>query len=62
MVKGYDIILYGAFDRHNYGDLLFPLVMKRVIEQELPQKKVLIAGLINSNLSKSYKLIAVHPL
>lgn len=48
----YDIILYGAFDRHNYGDLLFPLIMKRVIEQELPQKKVLIAGLINSDLSK----------
>lgn len=48
----YDIILYGAFDRHNYGDLLFPLIMKRVIEQELPQKKVLVAGLINSDLSK----------
>lgn len=48
----HDIILYGAFDRHNYGDLLFPLIMKRVIEQELPQKKVLISGLINSDLSR----------
>ncbi|GHE89435.1 polysaccharide pyruvyl transferase family protein [Thalassotalea profundi] len=48
----HDIILYGAFDRHNYGDLLFPLIMKRVIEQELPQKKVLVTGLINSDLSK----------
>lgn len=58
----YDIILYGAFDRHNYGDLLFPLVMKRVIEQELPQKKVLIAGLINSNLSKygAHPTISIH--
>ncbi|WP_426369349.1 polysaccharide pyruvyl transferase family protein [Pseudocolwellia sp. HL-MZ7] len=47
-----DIILYGAFDRHNYGDLLFPLIMERVINDLHPKKKVLIAGLINSNLSK----------
>lgn len=47
-----DIILYGAFDRHNYGDLLFPLIMERVINELHPKKKVLIAGLINSDLSK----------
>jgi polysaccharide pyruvyl transferase WcaK-like protein len=47
----FDIILYGAFDRHNYGDLLFPLIMNRVIQQEFPEKKVVIAGLINSDLS-----------
>ncbi|WP_077287412.1 polysaccharide pyruvyl transferase family protein [Cognaticolwellia aestuarii] len=47
-----DIILYGAFDRHNYGDLLFPLIMERVINDLHPNKKVLIAGLINSDLSK----------
>lgn len=47
-----DIILYGAFDRHNYGDLLFPLIMERVINDLHPKKKVLIAGLINSDLSK----------
>ena len=47
-----DIILYGAFDRHNYGDLLFPLIMERVINHLHPEKKVLIAGLINSDLSK----------
>ena len=46
-----DIILYGAFDRHNYGDLLFPLIMGRVINEQFPEKKVLIAGLINSDLS-----------
>ena len=46
-----DIILYGAFDRHNYGDLLFPLIMERVINDQFPEKKVLIAGLINSDLS-----------
>jgi hypothetical protein len=47
----FDIILYGAFDRHNYGNLLFPLLMNRVIQQEFPEKKVVIAGLINSDLS-----------
>lgn len=47
-----DIILYGAFDRHNYGDLLFPLIMERVINDLHPKKKVLITGLINSDLSK----------
>jgi hypothetical protein len=47
----FDIILYGAFDRHNYGDLLFPLIMNRVIQQEFLEKKVVIAGLINSDLS-----------
>lgn len=47
-----DIILYGAFDRHNYGDLLFPLIMERVIKQQFPDKKVVIAGLIDSDLSE----------
>jgi len=47
----HDIILYGAFDRHNYGDLLFPLIMERVIAQEFPNKKISIAGLIDSDLS-----------
>ena len=47
-----DIILYGAFDRHNYGDLLFPLIMERVIKQQFPEKKVVVAGLIDSDLSE----------
>lgn len=48
----HDIILYGAFDRHNYGDLLFPLIMERVIAKQFPEKKVLVAGLIDSDLSQ----------
>ena len=47
-----DIILYGAFDRHNYGDLLFPLIMERVINEYFPNKKVVVAGLIDSDLSE----------
>lgn len=48
----FDIILYGAFDRHNYGDLLFPLIMTRVIQQELPNKHIVVAGLVKSNLAE----------
>jgi polysaccharide pyruvyl transferase WcaK-like protein len=51
-----DIILYGAFDRHNYGDLLFPLVMERMLSQKFPNKKVVVAGLIDSDLSEFYAL------
>jgi 23S rRNA pseudoU1915 N3-methylase RlmH len=47
-----DIVLYGAFDRHNYGDLLFPLVMERMLSQKFPNKKIVIAGLIDSDLSE----------
>jgi polysaccharide pyruvyl transferase WcaK-like protein len=46
-----DIILYGAFDRHNYGDLLFPLVMERILSQKFPSKIIVVAGLIDSDLS-----------
>jgi polysaccharide pyruvyl transferase WcaK-like protein len=47
-----DIVLYGAFDRHNYGDLLFPLVMERMLSQKFPNKKIVVAGLIDSDLSE----------
>ncbi|MBA6225819.1 polysaccharide pyruvyl transferase family protein [Colwellia sp. MB02u-18] len=57
-----DIILYGAFDRHNYGDLLFPLIMERVIKHQFPDKSVVVAGLINSDLSEygAPKTIAIN--
>jgi polysaccharide pyruvyl transferase WcaK-like protein len=47
-----DVVLYGAFDRHNYGDLLFPLVMERMLSERFPEKKVVIAGLIDSDLTE----------
>ncbi|OGX51385.1 MAG: hypothetical protein A2267_02430 [Omnitrophica WOR_2 bacterium RIFOXYA12_FULL_38_10] len=46
-----DMIIYGAFDRHNYGDLLFPLVLDRLIKEKT-YNKIYIAGLINSDLTK----------
>jgi hypothetical protein len=48
----HDIILYGAFDRHNYGDLLFPLIMERVIKHQFPEKSLVVASLINRDLSE----------
>jgi polysaccharide pyruvyl transferase WcaK-like protein len=47
-----DVVLYGAFDRHNYGDLLFPLVMERMLSERFPNKKIVVAGLIESDLSE----------
>lgn len=47
-----DVLLYGAFDRHNYGDLLFPLVMERMLSERFPEKKIVIAGLIDSDLTE----------
>tara|TARA_B110000211_G_C14085065_1_gene556312 strand:- start:1973 stop:3169 length:1197 start_codon:yes stop_codon:yes gene_type:complete len=47
-----DVVLYGAFDRHNYGDLLFPLVMERMLSERFPEKNIVIAGLIDSDLTE----------
>ena len=47
-----DVVLYGAFDRHNYGDLLFPLVMEKMLSKKFPEKKIVIAGLIDSDLTE----------
>jgi len=47
-----DVILYGAFDRHNYGDLLFPLVMEKMLSEKFPEKRIVIAGLIDSDLTE----------
>jgi len=60
--KKAEVILYGAFDRHNYGDLLFPLIMERVISRHFPNKKIEIAGLIDSDLSiyGAPKTVSIH--
>ena len=56
-----DIILYGAFDRHNYGDLLFPLVMERLLSEKFPEKKIIVAGLIESDLSQ-FNALPTHSI
>ena len=45
------IILYGAFDRHNYGDLLFPMVMQKMLQQQNPAHSIVIAAMIDTDLS-----------
>ncbi|OMH39690.1 polysaccharide pyruvyl transferase family protein [Motiliproteus sp. MSK22-1] len=45
-----DVILYGAFDRHNYGDLLFPIIMKRLIENSDTNINVMVSGMVESDL------------
>jgi hypothetical protein len=43
---GIPTVLFGAFDRHNFGDLLFPHVIARM----LPRNDLLFAGLVGRDL------------
>lgn len=40
------VIVFGAFDRHNFGDLLFP----HIVSALLPQRKIFFAGLAERDL------------
>ncbi len=46
------VALLGAYDRFNYGDLLFPIVVKNEIESHSPNIDVLVHALAKSNLSE----------
>jgi len=46
------IAIYGAFDRFNYGDMLFPLILERVLEPYTDAYKLGYYGIIESDLSK----------
>lgn len=50
MIRNADIpiILFGAFDRHNFGDLLFP----HVVAALLPRRKLIFAGLAERDLRR----------
>lgn len=45
------VLILGAFDRYNYGDLLFPLVIKYQLEKKNPDIDIKYFGLIKSDLS-----------
>ena len=45
------IKIFAASDRNNYGDLLFPLVIKKIVEKDFPNYKIENYGIINSDLS-----------
>lgn len=46
------INIYGAFDRYNYGDLLFPIIIQKALNERLPGLTYSYYGLIDSDLSK----------
>lgn len=60
MTDRVNVIAYGAYDRHNYGDLLFAIVLKRYLEAD-GRFEVLIAATKKSNLS-SYGALPTVPL
>ena len=45
------VIAYGAYDRHNYGDLLFAIVLKHYLETD-KRFRVLVAATKKSDLSR----------
>lgn len=45
------INIYGAFDRFNYGDLLFPIIIKMSLDERLGQQEYKYYGLIDTDLS-----------
>lgn len=60
MTERTQVIVYGAYDRHNYGDLLFAIILKRYLEAD-KRFSVLVAGTRKSNLS-SYGALPTIPL
>lgn len=47
-----NILIIGAFDRYNYGDLLFPIILKEKLAQKNPQLNFRFFGLVSSDLSE----------
>lgn len=45
------IKIFAASDRNNYGDLLFPLVIKKIVEKNFSNYTIENYGIINSDLS-----------
>jgi len=45
------IAIYGAFDRFNYGDILFPIILERIFENYSSDFKMEYYGIINSDLN-----------
>lgn len=60
MTERTQVIVYGAYDRHNYGDLLFAIVLKRYLEAD-KRFSVLVAATKKSDLS-SYGALPTMPL
>ena len=59
--KGRTVALYGAFDRYNYGDLLFPIITRKLWERRLGPATFQYYGLLASDLSE-YGGVPTRPL
>jgi hypothetical protein len=46
------VVIFGAFDRHNFGDMLFAHVEQRLLAERLPDAKPLFAGLAARDLRR----------
>ncbi len=46
------VALLGAFDRYNYGDLLFPILTRNAFSEHSPEADVAIHALVESDLSR----------
>lgn len=46
-----EILVIGAFDRNNYGDLLFPFIIEHQFRLLLPDAKLSFYGIVESDLS-----------
>ena len=44
-------ILYGAFGRHNFGDMLFPHIVKRVLEAQQIQTKIHFCDILSRDMT-----------
>lgn len=59
------IVLYGAFDRYNYGDNLMPILLESFVDQYLPNLKQTYefeyASITSSSLTK-YKCLPTTPI
>lgn len=56
--------LFGAFERYNYGDLLFPNILEKLLKPKFPDAKFIFLGLVESDLTSlgGKKTEAVHSL
>lgn len=49
------IILYGAFDRYNFGDNLMPIIWRELLREKIgesPSCKIIVASIFSRNLSR----------
>jgi len=46
------IVVLGAFDRYNYGDLLFPVIIEQQLKTYRPDLDIAYFGIVESNLSE----------